>query len=546
MLVVGTQMAAASRTDHCKPVSPIADPSSHIHPARIARKLASTERRTDPVMTSRSLITEWLARQPVDLVPNRYASTLYRVCGPTGSTDGHITISQSVHAEDKHVSQLFVTFASLSTSLTFTVAEDDPFYSHYDVTCLEFVASLSTTTDKACGVGLRMQINQNSHWLDGSNVLRFRQSLSGPPRRERAYEDYLSEANRTFDPICLDVVRHHTHLLQSIGEARDDYSDDQIYQLARRILLAQYQFVVFNELLPEIIGSKRMMLYELQPLNDTHHLPASKYVAGQGKILLEFSTAAGRFGHSLLGDDIFKAASKPFKLSDHLNRVDLALASPDDVGDLLHSASQHPALQMDQHITGEVQNKLFKKANPYGGDLFASNIQRGRDHGIGTYYDVRKFCLGDVSVDPSWSSPVWEGVFHKGSLNSLKRLYRSPLDVDLFAGGIAESIETAGQGVVGPTFGCVIAKQFQQLKFGDRFWFEFGKTMVSGDSQFTGAELAEIRKTSLARLMCDETTITSVTKRVLRLSKDTVQCDDPDFLAETGVDYNVFIPNAAF
>ena len=77
--------------------------------------------------------------------------------------------------------------------------------------------------------------------------------------------------------------------------------------------------------------------------------------------------------------------------------------------------------------------------------------------------------------------------------------YRHVDNVDLFAGGIME--KPLRGAAVGPTFSCILGQQFQDLRRGDRFWYENNNR----DSRFTLAQLNEIRKVSLARLICDNT-----------------------------------------
>jgi peroxidase len=53
--------------------------------------------------------------------------------------------------------------------------------------------------------------------------------------------------------------------------------------------------------------------------------------------------------------------------------------------------------------------------------------------------------------------------------------------------------------ISGPTFSCVIGKQFSDLKFGDRFYFEH----MGESGSFTPAQLNSIRQTSLSKVICD-------------------------------------------
>jgi len=48
--------------------------------------------------------------------------------------------------------------------------------------------------------------------------------------------------------------------------------------------------------------------------------------------------------------------------------------------------------------------------------------------------------------------------------------FRHVDDVDLYVGGLAENPVEGG--ALGPTFACLFAYQFRDLRKGDRFWFE--------------------------------------------------------------------------
>lgn len=82
-------------------------------------------------------------------------------------------------------------------------------------------------------------------------------------------------------------------------------------------------------------------------------------------------------------------------------------------------------------------------------------------------------------------------------ITRLRRIYASVDDIDLFPGGMSE--RPLQGGLVGPTFACIIAIQFRQLRKCDRFWYENNDPNL----RFTEAQLAEIRKITLAKVVCE-------------------------------------------
>lgn len=93
-------------------------------------------------------------------------------------------------------------------------------------------------------------------------------------------------------------------------------------------------------------------------------------------------------------------------------------------------------------------------------------------------------------------------------IERLKRIYPTVDDIDLFPGGMSE--RPLQGALVGPTFACIIGTQFRRLRNCDRFWYENDDPIV----KFSEAQLAEIRKTSLSKVICDNLDIHSDIQRV--------------------------------
>lgn len=150
--------------------------------------------------------------------------------------------------------------------------------------------------------------------------------------------------------------------------------------------------------------------------------------------------------------------------------------------------------RMDPTLTTEVTNHLFEKPGKFFGiDLAAINIQRGRDMGVPGYNHFREYC----GLPRAKYFEDLTGVFSNKTLLRLSQLYRHVDDIDLWTAGIAEY--PIQDGLVGPTFACLIARQFVNLRRGDRYWYE----NAGYPAQFTIEQLDEIRKSTSARLICD-------------------------------------------
>lgn len=87
-----------------------------------------------------------------------------------------------------------------------------------------------------------------------------------------------------------------------------------------------------------------------------------------------------------------------------------------------------------------------------------------RDHGIPSYNNYRALCnLKRAATFEDLSREIPTEVIAR-----FKRIYATVDDIDLFPGGMSE--RPLQGGLVGPTFACIIAIQFRQLRKCDRFW----------------------------------------------------------------------------
>lgn len=405
--------------------------------------------------------------------------------------------------------------------------------------CLMFVRSAASPPED-CKVGPREQLNQITAYLDASNVYgsskERNQELrdASQPDRGRLYletnpagfkgmlpfaEDeecrdttdkihcFLAGDNRRNEHPGLMSLhttyhRYHNVIEEKLHHINPHWGGERLYQESRRIVIASWEQHVFNEYLPTVLGPQIMQRYGLVLEKcgywngyDSHLNP---------EIRNAFAAAAFRFGHSSIPDFLHVVGKDGNVLDKHLfsevfNRPTLMYeeyasgTSPIDA--IVRALFHRPMEIVNKQFTKQITTRLFSENPPngLGTDLVSLNIQRGRDHGIPGYCEWRQWC--GLSVPKRFKDMK---DMPKKAMRQLRKLYDGRLeDVDLYPAAISE--RPVPGGVVGPTFACIIAQQFRNLRAGDRFWYE-REDPVTG---FSLEQLKEIRKSRISRVICD-------------------------------------------
>lgn len=115
---------------------------------------------------------------------------------------------------------------------------------------------------------------------------------------------FSSGDTRTNQMISLTVIhilfaREHNRICRELENFNPHWDDERLFLEARRILVAEFQHIVYNQWLPEAVGYEAMHEFDLAVNYPGHSNSYDPYV--NPSITNEFATAAFRFGHSIVG-----------------------------------------------------------------------------------------------------------------------------------------------------------------------------------------------------------------------------------------------------
>lgn len=408
--------------------------------------------------------------------------------------------------------------------------------------CLPFVRSVPSCTYKGQSSLPRNQVNDLTSYIDASNVygsdtklannLRFFKggllkqggrlnTLKGNlPFQEETPDNsalpfFVAGDTRSNEQIGLTIMhtiwmREHNRIARQLMRINRCWGDERLYQETRKIVGAMHQVIVYEEFLPILFG-RYLSTYVPSYKGYNPFIDAA--------IPNSFAAAAYRFGHSLVRDR-FDRLNKTFRRLDigplPLRRAffnPIVYFESNGTDPILRGMLVNESNPTDEFLNRVLTSQLFAESDEkLGGDLATLNIQRSRDHGLPTYRKWEKFCKRLFpGITPQFK--------RQSTVQKLKELYGSEgfkEGIDLWVGGLAEKRLSGAQ--VGPTFACILGITFARLRDGDRFFYK-------NPYVFTPYQLNEIKKTSLAKVICNNADdIPEIQRSVFRVGGRRVSC----------------------
>jgi hypothetical protein len=348
-------------------------------------------------------------------------------------------------------------------------------------------------------------------------------------------------ANETTELTSLQTLfmRNHNRLADILAQKHPTWSDDQLFQEARKLNIAQFQSIVYNEYVPALLGPNAIAAY-------------GGYNSGTDpSIANEFSTVAFRFGHSLLNNVVQRHDNSgnsigDVSLAENFFDPNLIGTGSDpfgntasDIGAVLKGDADGHAQALDVMAVSGIRNLLFGNgppAGPAGEDLIARDMWRAHDNGIGTYNQVRagfglplitdtnitetdptdgfqftshgfEQITGDVHVQRLLSDAYTN--FSRNTTPGFLSTGHFAGDIDPFIAGLAEDHVSGSD--MGPLFTAVLTDQFTRLRDGDRFFYL--------NESLTSSEQSLINKANtLSEVIQANTDITNLAKDVFHFT----------------------------
>ncbi|CAG4966592.1 unnamed protein product [Parnassius apollo] len=318
--------------------------------------------------------------------------------------------------------------------------------------------------------------------------------------------------------------RLHNFIATGLSKVNPCWNDDKVFYTARDINIAIALQIFFYELLPAYFGHENLLKDGVLSPTPGFRDDYNEHLFPQTS--LEFPFVLRWFHTTQEGNmNLYDTHGNYLKKVPIVNiTLRTGFFDVDDNMDYVTQGNFRQATGKADYIVDPDVVEMGLGSPQRAADLLTNDLAKNRLFGFQPYIKYREFCFKQSfkifddllqAIDPE-------------RVELLKDVYENVEDIDLIAGIWLEKLIEGGN--VPPTLYCVVVEQLLRVIASDRHWYERPKR----PNAFTNEQLQEIRKATVARLLCDVgDKVTSIQRQAFyRISANNplCNCNDIDFV----------------
>ncbi|XP_026739825.1 peroxidase-like [Trichoplusia ni] len=288
--------------------------------------------------------------------------------------------------------------------------------------------------------------------------------------------------------------RHHNFIATQLAAVNPTWTDEQLFATAREINIAYGNQLLHYELLPLFMGHdymvKRGIIQTGAGFRETYKETLKPQISLEYPVVL-------RWLHTLQDGDLRMyytngTLHSTFPVVDLTSNTDF-LKEGDNMDYVTQGCFRQPTANSKDYIVDPdiVERGLGRLQQ--SNDIMTNDLAKNRYFGFQSYIHYREHCFKQKIT--TFDDLI--GIVDTVRITQLKALYEDVADIELLAGLWVEK-QAAGTHVP-PTFACLVGDQLKHSIHSDRHWYE----RQNRPNAFNAAQLAEIRKAKVARMLCD-------------------------------------------